>query len=144
MKVRNGFVSNSSSSSFIIGLLNNKKGLGNFIFNPPCLENNYDGEEIPWGLKYSKNKNEDTYTVSIESFNGNTVKITAKLGDNITFLDGVGPDGDEDFSIYDSNGNWSYMDYDLELEDFEEKDISIYNDINENGGDTSFGAGRNG
>ncbi len=140
MKIRTGFVSNSSSSSFIIGIVNNKDG--NYQFKKEEITSN------DWYGKYLKGipthilvkeLDNDTYQLKIESFNGDVVSCVVKDGDKFTYLYGTGPDGDDFFWDGDC------CDYDkIELDDFDTDDISLYNIIQEMGGDVSYGAGRDG
>lgn len=136
MKIRNGFVSNSSSSSFIIGLANVKDKPGDFTFD-------FDDHNLPYGLT-SKYLRGDKYELTLESFTGNYVSIEAEEGDNILYLDGVGPDDDSDFAYCDSNGDFSGYDYDIELEEFDDDDIAKFKHIQEFNGDATYGAGRDG
>lgn len=86
MKTRNGFVSNSSSSSFIIGIANVKEKAGNLYFDG-------DFTSIPYYIKY-KPINDEEFELTIESFSGREVSCIAKVGDNIIYLNSDGPDGD--------------------------------------------------
>ncbi len=134
MKIRNGFVSNSSSSSFIIGITNTGKDGEGHLFDPT--------DNIGWPLEMKESK-DGKYILRMESFNYDVVSCKIEPGDHYVYLDGVGPDGDESFSVYVGD-DWSHMDYDVELEDFDNCDIDNYNKINSLGGETSYGAGRNG
>lgn len=154
MKCRYGFVSNSSSSSFIIGIANASKAgrddvgvefnlkdavftkyHNSLIWNPPG--SGYPGITV-------RNK-DDKFLLEIESFMYASVSCEAVEGDKILYLDSYGPDGDEFFSVYDDNDNWIDMDYDkIDLDDFSKEDVEKYRLIHELGGEVAYGAGRNG
>lgn len=137
MIIRSGFVSNSSSSSFIIGIVN----VGPYATSYSFV---FTGPESISGIDMSCGLNDPLYELTIESFNGNEVSCNARIGDKILYLDSVGPDGDSDFAIYDEDGDFIEYDYDIDLDDFDDKDIIIYNLIVANGGRVCYGAGRNG
>lgn len=152
MKIRTGFVSNSSSSSFIIGIVNASKDGRNDIGKEFWLKdadyNSWRGCYI-WGWPESRilvrPKDDGKFILEIESFMGNTVSCEAVEGDRILYLDGTGPDSDEYFSIYNDNDEWIDIDYDrLDFDDFEDKDKELYCFIYNLGGHVDFGAGRNG
>lgn len=135
MKIRTGFVSNSSSSSFIIGIVNTGIGGKGKVFDP--TEN--------FGYDFIlKDLNNGNYNLTMESFTGREVSCEIKPGESFLYLNSSGPDGDENFTVYDDNGNYDYMDYDIDLEDFDNNDISTYNTIQSLGGQVSYGAGRDG
>ena len=148
MKIRNGFVSNSSSSSFIIGIgnsTNDKTGklfwmdeYGDFTLDDKPLDKWSD-------VQVSNTDKDDVYKLTIESFTYSEVSCLAKLGDYVTILNSSGPDGDSYFSVYDSNGEWQYYDYDnIDIDDFDLNDQATYDYINSIGGQVNYGAGRNG
>ena len=89
--------------------------------------------------------NDGTFRLTVSSFDDTEVSCIAVPGDKIVALSGYGPDDDEAFSVYDEDGNWIDMDYDnIDLDDFNEKDIEKFNLIRTLGGQTAYGAGRNG
>ena len=121
MKIRTGFVSNSSSSSFIIAIVNNgKNGEGepfNHNIDLPLL----DFQDIGNGK----------YKLYIDGFGGE-VSCEIEEGDKFEYVNSAGPSGDE------------LADYNVKLEDFNEKDILTYKSIKNKGGDVAFGAGYDG
>jgi hypothetical protein len=151
MKIRNGFVSNSSSSSFIIGIAKvtdldklkkyiSDKGIKtDYEFN---IITKYDLEQNPpWDVKMKSGK------IALESFMGDTVSINS---DDMNGLDIM--------LIYDYTGhddsdfwNGDEYDYDIDLSLFYENERKIYNMFfdEDSGIDTEtsqvqYGAGRNG
>lgn len=136
MKIRNGFVSNSSSSSFIIGIVNTGVGGEGTVFDPT--------KDMGWEFEVKK-IDEDNYKLGIESFTYSTVECNIKPGESFLSLSSSGPDGDEYFSIYDENGAWYDIDYEkIDLDDFDGTDIDLYERIASLGGQVDYGAGRNG
>jgi len=154
MKIRNGFVSNSSSSSFIIGIANASKAGRDDIgieFDPDKKEFNSWGNVylVDVGMEYPYARltelADDTYKLTISSFDDTEVSCIAKPGDKIVALYGWGPDGDEAFSVYDDDGEWLDMDYGrIDIDDFSDKDQEKAELIQSLGGDYTYGAGRNG
>ncbi len=159
MKTRTGFVSNSSSSSFIIGVglvLKDKEDSVRAIIG----KETYGSKIIPltdiiggehdvgrWGGDgFHTKRAGGTYVV--ESFQesevcvSNIYDIYEKNPDaSLLVLDGGGGD-DSDFWDGDE------YDYDIDLDFFEEEELVVYSTIlDENlvlGGDVHYGAGRNG
>ena len=153
MKIRNGFVSNSSSSSFIIGIAKvndidklrkyvEKKGIN--IQHYFQIISKYDLEQNkPWEVQIRNDE------VVLESFMGNDVIL------NISNMNGL-----DIMVIYDFNGHsdsdfWNDYDYDydydVDLNFFGENEKMTYNMFfdEESGLDTetsqiNYGAGRNG
>lgn len=154
MKIRHCFVSNSSSSSFIIGIANatqaGRDDVGEALDVEKAEYNDWRGcHVIDLDGDYTDvrvfPKNDGTFRLVVDSFDDTEVSCTAVPGDKIVVLSGSGPDGDAAFSVYDDNGDWVDIDYDnIELGDFVKEDIEKFNLIRELGGQTAFGAGRNG
>jgi hypothetical protein len=152
-KIRNGFVSNSSSSSFIIGIANATKAgrddLGVEFNLKDTAFSKWDGCLL-WnpGESYTRIKvrnKDEKFVLELESFMYSSISCEATEGDKILYLDSYGPEGDEFFAIYNDDGEYIDMDYDkIDLEDFNEKDREIFSTIFELGGQAIYGAGRNG
>jgi len=135
MKHRNGFVSNSSSSSFIIGIAKVDVGAPcDFIVSREVLSK----LKLKWELDFTENNGE--YTIDVVSFNGDYVSCKATDGDRIIYMyecEGA----DSDFWEEDK-GYYNY--YKIELSDFSKENIEKYEKILALGGEASYGAGRNG
>lgn len=153
MKCRKCFVSNSSSSSFIIGIANatqaGRSDLGITFYSHEIQYDKWRGTHFSFNssIDYAlvRNIGEGNYRLTIESFSGLEVSCIAKEGDKIVYVDGRGPDGDEYFSIYNEEGDWIDIDYNrIDLEDFDKKDQEKYELILSLNGEAYYGAGRNG
>jgi hypothetical protein len=140
MKIRNGFVSNSSSSSFIIGIarVSDEEKLNKYI-----KDNNISNVDIV-DLDYIKKAwdiNIRNNSISLESF---MTDVTTKIisdDDKFILLDYMGGD-DSDF------WNGDYYDYDIDLTFFDYNLIKAYDLFNKKNigivdADSTFGAGRN-
>ncbi|MDY0215287.1 MAG: hypothetical protein RBS24_07255 [Bacilli bacterium] len=152
MKIRHCFVSNSSSSSFIIGLAKTDDESGT----------KFDSSKLVWSEWYKCNtlevnngkwsddvkvheKEDGSYKLEIESFMGTSVTCNIKDGEYFLYVDGAGPGEDSFFSVYDDSGDWVDIDYDrIELDDFDKEDVEKFSKILKLGGDATYGAGRNG
>ena len=140
MKIRNGFVSNSSSSSFIIGIAKVPDEKYEEIKNK-YPSNIYEyGSERPWEV------DERDGTSSVESFMYSNVKVVdCKPGDHILYLYGTGPDDDSWFEDDDGDDGWGDLNYDkIEFDDFNTEDQDLAGLIGELDGEYTYGAGRNG
>jgi len=135
MKIRNGFVSNSSSSSFVIGvgLLKDKKAERSlnvcYCTKHEVLKN--------W------NYNESSDMVKIESFNGEEVVLNdiSKLsGDDVIIIADMYGDGekfwDEEYEEYNYDN--------ISEEDLDEDQQEAIKILVENNCDYIIGAGRDG
>jgi len=151
MKIRNGFVSNSSSSSFIIGIakINDLNKLREYMKNKG-INADYDLSILskvdilnnkPWQMDIRNGK------ASIESFNGDYVKVDI---DDLSLLDTVltyyyTGHSDSDF------WNGDEYDYDIDMTLFDENERKIFNMFKDKDSgldvetsEVEYGAGRNG
>lgn len=153
MKIRSGFVSNSSSSSFIIGI---GQVTDRAVFEAACKERNIDicGDvqlmtigEIRENRPYEIDSiTEDRLTV--ESWMYSTVSLNhTDLPDDalIAVMQMTGElDGDYAFSDDDDDG-WGDMNYDLSPTDEDHTKMEVFSEAcGVKNGDATGGAGRNG
>ena len=143
MKIRTSFVSNSSSSSFIIGLAKiENRGMWKTQF--PCEENDWaDSEDKPWFI-IIKNIDLDKMTcdLTIDDIFSNAITLSdVKYGQEIIYLN-ESTEQDEDILFYDEE--YGEYDYSVDLDDFSADDVNIYNQISELDGVNDYGAGRDG
>lgn len=147
MKKRLGFVSNSSSSSFIIGLALVPEGRTNeFKANYP--EHVFDLAETVadrngWGLRYRENGD---YLID-EAFDGTEVRLTNInniLADNpeacVISIDECGSDPQYDDDI----GEYNYDEIEEDEDWFDEQQLRVADAIRECGGEVYVGGGFNG
>ena len=157
MKKRTGFVSNSSSSSFIIGVgiatdkdsiqkLKDSKNSDLTIYPLVDVINN---EHSSWGERYDfKN---DNYTVESFTYQSVTASdINKTFVENpgavlVKFEDSGGGD-DSDFAIYDEDDNFIEYDYDIDMDHFGQSTINTIAECEElcDSFDYEYGAGRDG
>ena len=147
MKIRNGFVSNSSSSSFIIGLakvtdLNKAAKLIEDSSYETRIIKFADIHADDWGAHRSGS------TVRLESFRGDKIQLeNLEPNDYVLVVDICNDEGDTGFFSYDEQ--WGGIDYDIDLNYFTSEEQKIYNAI-ANGidglasGQVVYGAARNG
>lgn len=148
-KVRNGFVSNSSSSSFIIGIA---------VVPPEKLEE--IKTEYPDNIKsvidlmseephrWRRNMYNARYDcIEVESFNGQTESVDSiqklvnkDIKAHILYIDECGYEPDYD----DDSGDYNYDDIDRDSEWFTESQLELADKIDELGGTVSVGGGFNG
>ena len=141
MKIRNGFVSNSSSSSFIIGIarISDEDKLKKYI-----SENNISNVNIV-GLDYIKKSWAFIFSgneIRLESFMSDVSTSFETEEDKYIYLNSVGGD-DSDF------WNGDEYDYDIGLDFFDSDEISAYELFKQKyigivDADSTYGAGRNG
>lgn len=138
MKIRNGFVSNSSSSSFIIGICK--------IDNETVFKDNVNTSNVTY--KYVCEYNSQYATV--DSFDGCSVSLDLSKynpGDLIAEFDYYGCEGDYAFLI--DEDDWD-IDYNIVYDDnfFDEREQKIMDIFTNNkyasDGEVCIGAGRNG
>lgn len=147
MKKRLGFVSNSSSSSFIICVakVTDEKKLRNYLTKKGIkIGEGYEDLHLDTVENLSKNwsfriKDNKLY---LESFMNDVRTEFESMDDKILYYDIVGGDDSDFWDGY-------YYDYDIDLNFFSTEEIDIYNifskkDIGIENSDTSYGAGRNG
>lgn len=170
MKQRNGFVSNSSSSSFIIGLgivpaanvskfkqylEANKineigyKTVGELVDDPRSA-----GYDIDVEIEYDELGNGVLSSVEIESFNYDSIKLRSDVLSNLSSQDLIAymydSYGDDcDFYTYNEDGeieDWD-CDYDIGWDFFPEAMQTageVFDQAFMQNGQSSYGAGRNG
>ena len=146
MKIRNGFVSNSSSSSFIIGVAKVSDVSEAQAFLATLKMNGYDAriEKVSeLDRVYDAKLSGDT--VSVESFMYTDVSVSGVTPEDHVLVM-YHQEGD-DYSFWDEDGE--YYDYDIDLDFFEETAIALYHAIiaGSNGleaGQATYGAGRDG
>jgi len=146
MKVRNGFVSNSSSSSFILGIakVTDEKKLREYID-----ENKLQGLTIKkvkdindsWDVSKTETK------ISMESFTYDIVEVNYESEeDTIVYYEECEGD-DSDF--WNEDDGWGEYDYDIDLDFFSQGMIDVYDlflskDAGIVDANVTYGAGRNG
>jgi hypothetical protein len=157
MKTRSGFVSNSSSSSFIIGVgvvkdkdwFKESKGAFErmYDFSYATVKDVREGNADDLGYSANINRRGDDIIVEVESFTGDCVSIVITPDtpdeDIVLIYDGGGSmDGDHYFYDEDS---WDY-DYNVDFDDFQddEKEYATIFCSDKVDGSFSYGAGRNG
>lgn len=147
MKLRKGFVSNSSSSSFIIGVakvvdsdeihrLAKKHGIHDY-----CLNIKLATEDNGWGRYYEDG------TFSIESFTGSTESIKAQPDDLVLDFHYYGNEGDNFF--FDEDYTYPDYDYDMDFDKmFDDNMKAFIEDLSNTdalkGWTWHYGAGRDG
>ena len=158
MKTRNGFVSNSSSSSFIAtyGMI---VDLDKFDkWKETCKH--FSKYEIMTGAQLTKFEEEvGSWGGPIcagfmdYSLDEGKVRDIAKANPEATFVfkTGIGLDGDHEFipeGCEDDDDWWGDLDYDIDLDRFDDEDIELFESSEEYNGinviEQTYYAGRNG
>lgn len=151
MKIRCGFVSNSSSSSFVIGIATMPKAeyeklsedLKQYCMNPVDL---IGGEINGWDVPSFRMKKDGTvdFYIDIDFGNGGHAKTTLRndqLVDHmLVYLDERGTEPTWDSDTYEYN----YYDVDLTTDWFNEKDLEAATLISQYKGEVSVGGGHDG
>ena len=156
MKIRNGYVSNSSSSSFIIGIAKiidlekMRKYLSDMGISSGGYEftiiSKYDLEQNkPWDINIRDN------IISLESFNGADVRLDSSDMNGLDVMLIYGFTGHDDSDFMNDDDIFYDLDYDIDLDFFDESEQKIFKMFSDkNSGldiktsDITFGAGRNG
>lgn len=158
MKTRNGFVSNSSSSSFIVGIgkVVDQNRLHKFMTSNKIKFDKYNFYTVKVSDLddkkncYSIRTNGDS--IVVESFQNNAMikKDGLNPDDTLVVANIINNEGDTGVFEYDES-NWGGINYDIDLDHFSEEQQTIYTlFFNDNSGidsktsDASFGAARNG
>ncbi len=151
MKIRNGFVSNSSSSSFIlaIGKVTDREKLEKFLEKHNINKYNWQILNVK-DITTKSNFYHSVYITSKyitgEGFQGSVSidKTLLQSDDNFFFLSIFNDEGDNTFRT-DPDG--CDLDYSIDLSFFNEDQQAVYDYLEENGlihVDKTYGAGRNG
>ena len=143
MKIRKGFVSNSSSSSFIMGIVNLGKEKPKDIADGLTVSTVKELRDRQWG-EVNVYGEEEGYRLEIESFNYDRISCKATSEDDYIAYFEEFRGSDEDFSVYNDNGEWVEMDYNIGLDFFNNSELELYKEIKRLGGEVSYGAGRDG
>lgn len=160
MKIRNGFVSNSSSSSFIIGIaiVADLDTCKKYIAENNIKTEGYDDPKLVQLKDINMNQSYDIEEITskeiiIESFNDARVSINIENLDEedyIFYYHYTGDEGDPRF--YAGDMDWCDLDYEIDYDFFsgtEKKVIDMFFDpdvagLNKAECESTFGAGRNG
>jgi len=140
MKIRNGFVSNSSSSSFIIGIARITDINAFMVWKRKmgCRDIKIVDGNDNWGYRIGIGK----VYVDAPINSGSEISLPCKEGDDIAIVCIGNNEGDTEFMEYGE------LNYDIDLAHFDEVQQEIYNTFKSSKffGDSKafFGAGRNG
>jgi len=136
MKIRTGFVSNSSSSSFVIGIARVKdiKSVEELI------------SKTNMGYSAHISIYDEHTNLSVESFDSNVVGLDGTnlvYGDTILKIYYIGDEGDGYFSDGDNYGD---LNYDIDFDDLSTNIVDLVDGLTPyvDNFDYAYGAGRNG
>jgi hypothetical protein len=155
MKVRNGFVSNSSSSSFIIGIgvLQDEDAFNSWRQNVKI--DSYDMKVVDpedYETSYDFKEKEDSFVV-VAPINDEYPEVelpkSGVEGKKIVILCKGNDEGDGAFTSYDPVDPWGELDHDIDLDFFGLEDQRLFKEFGEDisgiaFADKTYGAGRNG
>jgi hypothetical protein len=161
MKIRNGFVSNSSSSSFIVGVgkISNRdafdefikeKGICNFVDIYTTEELVKESESDSWYKNCTKS--DDKYYITKDSFmdSGERLEFDPNLNEEFVVVSYCGDEGECSFCSNDPDNcdyDCGYSNYNIDSEFFEGDSASYLFDLSDHGVENysyHYGAGRNG
>jgi hypothetical protein len=154
MKTRNGFVSNSSSSSFIIAIgkvIDKEKALS-FITSCDILEYYWSISKLSDIINQKDLATVNDNEIVVESFEGSSVALnrsSLKEDDEVLVICIANNEGDSGiFDGYIGNGEYGEINYDIILSDLPKRQVRLYDGLNEENGiinvNKTYGAGRNG
>jgi hypothetical protein len=147
MKTRAGFVSNSSSSSFMIGigLVVDQKKLDKYI-------KKYQGKHNARIHVFTADDVDDWYAsiqgehAVLDGFDGSRVRVNLHDKPDAKIVTLFVCDDEGDYAFWDESGE--EMNYDIDLDFFSKEQQELYLAFGDNSGiqkaETQYGAGRNG
>jgi len=157
MKIRTGFVSNSSSSSFMIGIakIEDRDKFDSWLKDNDDIKVCSDSPFSHDALKICKVKDVHEYykksdRITVESFlYGDASILLDKLNeeDELAIFDYIGDEGDGQFQFGHERYDYE-CDYDIDLDFFDKEYQDTFNGLSKENGlsmiSKTYGAGRNG
>lgn len=155
MKTRVGFVSNSSSSSFIVGIgvITDEDKFRKYQEKYKNIVDRYDVIDDSARMWSSLKSKKDEYVVEEPTNYGGEVTLSKSDYE----IDGLGKDiavlchgnNEGDYAFYDDpDSEWPDVDYDIDLDFFPEDQQNAFDEFGKESGisfvDKTYGAGRNG